>query len=99
MGLGKKNGILQPIRTTLQPAPDSILKLISCACKKECTSGKCSCKKAGIQCSILCKICQGIDCQNRIVMQPMQQEDAVELDDEKMMILKLQMPFMIRISF
>lgn len=40
--------------TTLQPpAPNSIMKLISCKCKKGCR-GPCCCRKAGLICCILC---------------------------------------------
>ena len=54
---------LTPITTTKDPAPQSLLKFISCTCKKGC-SGACSCKKAGLKCSPICKHCNGQSCAN-----------------------------------
>lgn len=46
-----------------QALPDDILNMISCKCKKGCTA-KCSCRKSGFKCSLLCSICNGKDCEN-----------------------------------
>ena len=48
-----------PIWTTLQQAQDSLKELIRCGCKQGCR-GRCSCRKANLQCTILCA-CGG-DC-------------------------------------
>ncbi|GBM39344.1 hypothetical protein AVEN_257454-1 [Araneus ventricosus] len=40
---------LQPVKTLKPPVPDSILRKISCKCKKGCT-GNCSCRKARLFC-------------------------------------------------
>jgi hypothetical protein len=45
----------------LLPAPDGILENVDCACKKGCSTNRCSCFKAGLQCTSMCK-CQ--DCTN-----------------------------------
>ena len=58
------NGVLQTVKTTLEPAPDSILKLISCACKMNCSTQQCTCFKSGVKCSAICKVCEGTTCQN-----------------------------------
>ena len=47
--------------TSLPVAPDSLLSFISCGCKSGCSSNRCSCKKASLKCSDLCK-CK--DCEN-----------------------------------
>jgi len=46
-GWAIQNGSLVPVTTTADPAPASLLKLISCKCLKGCMSA-CSCRKAGI---------------------------------------------------
>lgn len=54
---------LQPVPTTAAPAPEELLKLISCKCKAHCT-GACGCRKAGLKCSAICYNCSGVDCTN-----------------------------------
>ena len=39
--------------TTLQQAQDSLKELIRCGCKQGCR-GRCSCRKANLQCTVLC---------------------------------------------
>lgn len=46
---------------TLAPAPDSILEFVNCKCKKGCETNRCSCLKAAMKCSDLCKC---IGCRN-----------------------------------
>ena len=46
---------------TIAPAPESLLKLVNCKCRKGCENNRCSCVKAGLNCSQLCK-CLG--CKN-----------------------------------
>lgn len=62
-GWKKVNGSLQPVTTLLEPAPESILQLISCNCKTDCSS-RCGCRKAGLRCSEICGHCQGMQCLN-----------------------------------
>lgn len=52
------DGNLDPITTLDPPAPDALLNSIFCRCKSGC-SGKCSCRKAGIKCSLICNGCLG----------------------------------------
>lgn len=56
-----KNGLI-PVTTVEPPAPDSLLKLISCKCKKSCHKA-CGCRKAGLKCSVVCTNCGG-SCDN-----------------------------------
>uniref|UniRef100_A0A0A9YC34 Tesmin/TSO1-like CXC domain-containing protein n=1 Tax=Lygus hesperus TaxID=30085 RepID=A0A0A9YC34_LYGHE len=53
-----------PITTINDAAPDYLLKIIHCKCASGCTRGSCSCKKAGLHCSALCKNCAGTACEN-----------------------------------
>ena len=50
-------GLFQPYWTTLQEASKTCYELISCGCKKGCRTN-CKCKKAGLECTALCK-CEG----------------------------------------
>ena len=43
------------------PAPDSVLEFVNCQCKKGCENNRCSCAKAAMKCSDLCKC---IGCKN-----------------------------------
>ncbi len=52
---------LMPITTLQPPAPEAVLKIISCKCNKNCR-GNCGCKKARL-CSLLCLNCAG-HCEN-----------------------------------
>jgi hypothetical protein len=47
---------------TIPPAPDSVLDFANCKCKKACQNNRCSCLKAKLKCSDLCKC---IGCRNR----------------------------------
>ena len=42
-------------------APDSVMSFIACSCQKGCTTNRCSCKRASLKCSDLCR-CKG--CEN-----------------------------------
>ena len=50
-------GLYEPHWTTLQEASKTCYELICCGCKKGCRTN-CKCKKAGLQCTALCK-CEG----------------------------------------
>ena len=54
-----------PPDTTL--APEELLRVIKCGCtSSHCTSKKCSCKVAGLKCTILCLCRGGDECENLI---------------------------------
>lgn len=48
---------------TKPPAPQPLLNMISCNCKKGCTNN-CGCRKAGLKCSAVCRHCSGQSCEN-----------------------------------
>ena len=59
-----RNNYLIPVVKDKAAAPDKILKLLSCGCKKGCSDRTCVCVKARLLCSILCSGCNGRDCIN-----------------------------------
>ncbi|XP_050315527.1 uncharacterized protein LOC126750071 [Anthonomus grandis grandis] len=54
---------LIPQLMTKPPAPQLLLNMISCTCKKGCTYN-CGCRKAGLKCSAICNHCSGKSCEN-----------------------------------
>lgn len=66
---------LTPILTLQDPAPKELLEFVQCRCAKGCGS-RCSCKKAGLNCSEACHFCHGQSCSNAMKV------DLVQSDDE-----------------
>ena len=58
-----KNDSLSPVMTDKDAAPENMLNIIRCACKKGC-GVRCSCRKAGLKCASACKSCHGVICNN-----------------------------------
>lgn len=58
-GWTMKGDVLVPNQTEDPPAPEVLLKTIFCRCMKDCSSGKCSCRKAMLSCTTACSHCQG----------------------------------------
>ena len=54
-----------PVRCINPPAPDAVLYLIKCGCKRECEA-RCSCRKNNIPCTELCG-CWDMSCNNKPV--------------------------------
>ncbi|KAG0719028.1 hypothetical protein GWK47_051331 [Chionoecetes opilio] len=54
------------------PAPDVVLNLISCTCRRTCRPSDCSCILNGLKCTVVCKL-QG--CSNMV------QDDAIVAQD------------------
>jgi len=53
-----KDGLYEPLWTTLPEASKACYELLSCRCKKGCTTQRCKCKKAELECTALCT-CEG----------------------------------------
>jgi hypothetical protein len=45
------SGSLEPIITSLPPAPETWLKIIKCNCKQVCDTKRCTCRKHGLESS------------------------------------------------
>lgn len=78
---GKKiKGGLQLVPKLQPPAPEAVLKLISCKCRKICQIN-CGCKKAGLICSSMCLNCEN-SCNNMPVVDIEEEaEDDSEFSD------------------
>ena len=57
------DGVLVPILSDRPVASNSILNMVSCSCKTGCGK-KCSCRKAGRDCTVMCSMCMGQNCTN-----------------------------------
>ena len=51
-------------RTSLSAAPAALLEIVKCNCKMGCKTGRCTCKRHGLECSPVCGECKGISCEN-----------------------------------
>ncbi|GBN33891.1 hypothetical protein AVEN_170032-1 [Araneus ventricosus] len=60
-------------------APESLLKIIYCNCKKGCKN-TCGCRKAGLICSSLCTCSLEEACENVSDINPL--EDSIEDEDD-----------------
>jgi hypothetical protein len=56
------NGKLCLILMELLPAPEKLLNIIRCNCKQNCDTKRCVCRKRGLQCSVGCGECRGLNC-------------------------------------
>ncbi|XP_069112197.1 uncharacterized protein [Argopecten irradians] len=65
-GWQMKDDRLTPIRSSLPPAPQYLLKVIRCNCKQGCETRRCSCRKHGLDCSASCSECRGVSCSNSV---------------------------------
>lgn len=72
-GWSLANGTLYPLHSTKPPAPEEVIKLVSCNCKVSCKNN-CSCVKASLDCTAMCGVCRGC-CTNVTVIH---EEDPVE---------------------
>ncbi|WAR30416.1 hypothetical protein MAR_032958 [Mya arenaria] len=52
------DGLMMPVRTSLPPAPENLLKIIRCNCIANCDSKKCTCRKHSLECSSGCCDCK-----------------------------------------
>ena len=59
------NEVLKPKYTDCEPTPEKLTDRIYCGCTEgRCGDNRCACRNAAIKCSIMCKNCNGIDCNN-----------------------------------
>ena len=57
-------GKLLPVRTDLPPAHASLLQMVRCNCRKDCSTQRCTWRKHGLECSPACGECKGHSCAN-----------------------------------
>ncbi|GBO44519.1 hypothetical protein AVEN_107529-1 [Araneus ventricosus] len=70
---------ISPCKIKRDAAPESLLKIISCNCKKGCKNA-CGCRKAGLICSSLCTCSLGEACENVSDINLL--EDSIEDEDD-----------------
>lgn len=72
---------LVPVMMTKEPAPQELLKLIFCNCKKGCGKN-CSCKKAGLFCTLACGSCQmSGNCSNLLLLTENEEDESLDYDE------------------
>ena len=75
------NNMYQPIYTDQLPAPADLLKVIRCACKGDCSTFRCTCRKNGLECSTACADCKGSCTNITVIADPDEQEaEGISLD-------------------
>ena len=57
-------GSFSPVFSTEPVAPEELLKMTVCNCKKNCSTTRCSCRSMGIKCIVACGTCNGSNCSN-----------------------------------
>jgi len=67
---------LVPVMTDTAPAPEVLLRMISCKCSGGCSTFRCTCKKHGLNCTRACGPCQDGHCDNVC------QDDVSDDEDE-----------------
>lgn len=77
----KNEGSLEPIRMQNSPAPQELLQMIFCNCKKGC-GASCSCRKVGLFCNSTCGDCAGQNCQNCAPIIDFEEEENENSDDD-----------------
>lgn len=64
-GWNLTDGILQPTLMTKEPAPKSLLELVSCGCKlSKCSRRDCQCKANNLACIESCTCLSNEECKN-----------------------------------
>lgn len=72
---------------TEPPAPECLLKKVACGCTAN-WHGSCGCRKLGITCSMFCKECLGVNCDNPQLIE-ISEDDVLKEVDEDMDIIQL----------
>ena len=59
-------GLLAPVLTDQDPAPEAIVEIVKCSCMKtKCSTNKCKCKKHNLRCTDMCACSNdNEDCEN-----------------------------------
>lgn len=76
-----KDGLLHPIKMKKLPAPEELLRMIFCNCKKGC-GALCGCRKVGLFCNSTCSGCSGENCNNSApILEEDEEEDEHNVDE------------------
>ena len=63
-GWKESDGVLIPVTTDLDPAPNELLRIVRCNSQTDCSTLRCSCKKHGLNCLDACGNCWRSGCCN-----------------------------------
>src|SRR6218665_2988861 len=74
------DGQLKSKMTDALPAPKAIIEMVTCHCKTDCSSARCSCRTNNLSCSDLCRC--GSECQNDEDTQNKHETDDDDDDDD-----------------
>ena len=72
-GFQLQRGQLLPVHTDISPAHEELLNVIRCGCTTDCSSHRCSCRKAGLSRTTAYGQCRGTRCLNSML--PMDEEE------------------------
>ena len=72
-------GLLTPVQEYSEVCPRAISQILSCSCRKSCSTNQCGCKRLGLFRTDICN-CQDECCQNKNVI--FDEDDETEDDDE-----------------
>ena len=75
-------GRMLPVKTSLPPAPEKLLKVIRYNCKTTCDTKKCTCRKYGLECSNASGDCKRISCSNSLRLKEVQEIDDINLKEK-----------------
>ena len=64
LGWTVKSNKFIPVLTDLEAAPQSVLKIIRCQCKTDCSSRRCGFRKNNLPCTYACGSCLETNCRN-----------------------------------
>ena len=82
-----------PVMTNLPPAPEAILQLVKYGCSKErCSTNRCQCCKAGLDCPDLCTCSDnGETCDNVVQEEDVlwSEEEDISDDDGNLVIVQM----------
>lgn len=76
----ESDGQLKPTMTDALPAPKALIEMVSCQCKRDCSSARCSCRKNYLSCTDLCQ-CSS-ECKNDEDTQTQYETDDDDAGDD-----------------
>ena len=76
----KGNVSFVPKKTNAPIAPEYLLKVLRCCCTGDCGRKKCSCKRYGLECTSVCKHCNGESCCNSSSQVILDEEELDEIE-------------------
>ena len=71
----------QPTTSTDPMAPENLLRLTSCNCKKGCSNNRCTCRRNMVKCISACGGCNGFECENSAGEFPNSKAPAEEMEE------------------